>query len=80
MIELALQYGRHGYRRIAALLWDAGWQVNDKRVERLSSISIGAACPVPDVARHLRQTWDGSSRLQVDHPMAPSHIVEIHLG
>ena len=35
MIELAQQYGRYGYRRIAALLRDAGWQVNDKRIERL---------------------------------------------
>ena len=35
MIELARQYGRYGYRRIATLLRDAGWQVNDKRVERL---------------------------------------------
>ena len=35
MIELARQYGRYGYRRIAALLRDAGWQANDKRVERL---------------------------------------------
>ena len=35
MIELARQYGRYGYRRIAALLRDSGWQVNDKRVERL---------------------------------------------
>lgn len=35
MIELARQYGRYGYRRIAVLLRDAGWQVNDKRVERL---------------------------------------------
>ena len=35
MIELARQYGRYGYRRVAALLRDAGWQVNDKRVERL---------------------------------------------
>ena len=35
MIELARQYGRYGYRRIAALLRDAGWQVNDKRIERL---------------------------------------------
>ena len=26
---------RNGYRRIAALLRDAGWLVNDKRVERL---------------------------------------------
>ena len=35
MIELARQYGRYGYRRVAALLRDASWQVNDKRVERL---------------------------------------------
>ena len=35
MIELTRQYGRYGYRRIAALLKDAGWQVNDKRIERL---------------------------------------------
>ncbi len=35
MIELARQYGRYGYRRIAALLRDAGWQVSDGRVERL---------------------------------------------
>ncbi len=34
MIELARQYGRYGYRRIAALLRDTGWQVNDKRAER----------------------------------------------
>jgi len=35
MIELTRQYGRYGYRRIAALLSDAGWHMNDKRVERL---------------------------------------------
>ena len=35
MIELARQYGRYGYRRIAALLRDAGWHVNDRRIERL---------------------------------------------
>ena len=35
MIELTRQYGRYGYRRVAALLRDAGWQINDKRVERL---------------------------------------------
>ena len=35
MTELARQYGRYGYRRIAALLREAGWHINDKRVERL---------------------------------------------
>ena len=33
MIELTRQYGRYGCRRVAALPRDAGWQVNDKRVE-----------------------------------------------
>ena len=35
MIELARQYGRYDYRRIAALLRKAGWLVNDTRIERL---------------------------------------------
>ena len=35
MIELARQFGRYGYRRIAALLREAGWSVSDGRVERL---------------------------------------------
>ena len=35
MIALARQYGRYGYRRIAALLRDAGWSVSDGRIERL---------------------------------------------
>jgi len=29
--ELARQYGRYGYRRIVALLRNAGWEINDKR-------------------------------------------------
>lgn len=35
MIELTRQYGRYGYRRIAALLREAGWSVSDGRIERL---------------------------------------------
>ena len=35
MIKLARQYRRYGDRRIATLLRDAGWRVNDRRVERL---------------------------------------------
>ena len=34
IIELA-QYGRYGYRKIAGLLRQAGWAINDKRVERI---------------------------------------------
>ena len=35
IIELARQYGRYGYRKIAALLRQAGWSVSDGRVERI---------------------------------------------
>ena len=35
LIALARQYGRYGYRKIAGLLEQAGWLVNDKRVERI---------------------------------------------
>jgi ABC-type molybdate transport system permease subunit len=35
IVELATRYGRYGYRRIAALLTNAGWTVNVKRVERI---------------------------------------------
>jgi transposase InsO family protein len=35
IIELATLYGRYGYRRITALLRQAGWLVNKKRVERI---------------------------------------------
>ena len=35
IIALARQSGRYGYRRVTALLRDAGWTVNRKRVERI---------------------------------------------
>ena len=35
IVELATTYGRYGYRRITALLRQAGWAVNKKRVERI---------------------------------------------
>ena len=35
IVGLATQFGRYGYRRVTALLRNAGWQVNHKRVERI---------------------------------------------
>lgn len=35
IVALALQYGRNGYRRIAALLMEAGGTINRKRVEQI---------------------------------------------
>ena len=68
MIELARQYGRYGYRRIAALLRDAGWQVNDKRVERLWRRE---GLKVPSRQPRKGRLWlnDGSCvRLRAEHP------------
>ena len=68
MIELARQYGRYGYRRIAALLRMAGWQVNDKRVERLWRRE---GLKVPAKQPKKARLWfnDGSCiRLRPQHP------------
>ena len=35
IIELGRQYRRYGYRKIAGLLRQTGWAINDKRVERI---------------------------------------------
>jgi len=35
MIDLAIEYGRYGYRRIAVKLREAGWQVSTDRVQRI---------------------------------------------
>lgn len=68
IIALALQYGRYGYRRIAALLRDAGWMVNIKRVER---IWRREGLKVPQKQPKKGRLWlnDGSCiRLRPKHP------------
>jgi len=59
MIELARQYGRYGYRQIAALLRDAGWSVSDGRIERLWRRE---GLKVPSKQPKRRRLWlnDGS--------------------
>ena len=42
-IELARRCGRYGHRKVAALLRDAGWLVNDERVERVRGTASDAA-------------------------------------
>jgi hypothetical protein len=42
-VGLARRYGRYGYRKVTALLRDAGWLVNDKRVERVRGTASDAA-------------------------------------
>ena len=66
--ELARQYGRYGYRKIAELLRStAGWIVNDKRVER---IWRGEGLKVPAKQPKRGRLWlnDGSCvRLRAEH-------------
>jgi transposase InsO family protein len=59
MVELATQYGRYGYRRVAALLRAEGWRVNHKRVERLWRRE-GLKVPAKQPARRRLRQNDGS--------------------
>ncbi len=71
VVELARQYGRYGYRRVAALLRQAGWHVNDKRVER---IWRREGLKVPSKQPKRARLWlnDGSCvRLR---PERPNHV------
>ena len=71
IVALASQYGRYGYRRIAAMLRDAGWAVNVKRVER---IWRREGLKVPQKQPKKGRLWlnDGSCiRLR---PERPNHV------
>ncbi|NDV50655.1 IS3 family transposase [Salipiger sp. PrR003] len=68
VIELAREYGRYGYRRVAVLLRRAGWQVNRKRVAR---IWRREGLKVPHKQKKRGRLWlnDGSCvRLKPEHP------------
>ncbi|MCX8504429.1 MAG: IS3 family transposase [Beijerinckiaceae bacterium] len=66
--ELARQYGRYGYRKIAELLRStAGWIVNDKRVERVWRRE-GLKVPAKQPKRGRLWLNDGSCvRLRAEH-------------
>ncbi len=84
VIELATRYGRYGYpladkrllaiadrRRVAALLHDAGWLVNVKRVERIWR-EEGLKVPARQPKRGRLWLNDGSCvRLR---PERPNHV------
>jgi putative transposase len=71
IVALTLQYGRYGYRRITALLRDAGWAVNPKRVERIWRRE-GLKVPAKQPKRGRLWLTDGSCvRLR---PERPNHV------
>jgi putative transposase len=68
IVALATRYGRYGYRRVTALLREAGWAVNRKRVER---IWRREGLKVPQKQPKKGRLWrnDGSCiRLRPAHP------------
>jgi transposase InsO family protein len=69
IVALARQYGRYGYRKIAALLRiQAGWIVNDKRVERIWR-QEGLKVPSKQPKRGRLWLADGSClRLRAERP------------
>jgi putative transposase len=67
VVQLASEYGRYGYRRIAALLRSAGWDVGKDRVQR---IWRREGLKVPQKQRPRGRLWlnDGSCvRLRPEH-------------
>ena len=71
IVALATEYGRYGYRRIAAMLRAAGWAVNVKRVERIWRLE---GLKVPSKQPKKGRLWldDGSCvRLR---PERPNHV------
>jgi len=71
VVTLASEYGRYGYRRIAALLRSGGWQVGKDRVQR---IWRREGLKVPKKQRPRGRLWldDGSCvRLR---PERPRHV------
>jgi putative transposase len=71
IINYATRYGRYGYRRILALLWDDGWVVNHKRMERIWK-QEGLKVPRKQPKRGRLWLNDGSCiRLR---PCWPNHV------
>jgi len=71
IITYAIRYGRYGYRRILALLWDDGWVVNHKRLERIWR-QEGLQVPRKQPKRGRLWLADGSCvRLR---PCWPNHV------
>jgi transposase InsO family protein len=69
IVELARQYGRYGYRKIAEFLRStAGWVINDKRVERIWRRE-GLKVPSKQPKRGRLWPADGSCiRLRAERP------------
>ena len=71
IITLASQYGRHGYRRITALLQAAGWPVGKDRVER---IWRREGLKVPQKQKPRGRLWLNEGSCVRLRPERPNHV------
>ena len=74
LIRLAKQYGRYGYRKIAALLRVEGWQVNHKKVERLWREED---LQLPQRHKKRKRLYHKDSSVIRLRPQYPNHIWSI---
>lgn len=71
IIDLANAYGRYGYRRVTALLRNAGWNVNHKRVERIWKQH---GLKVPKKQKKRARLWDREGSCIRLRPEYPNHV------
>lgn len=71
LIALAPQYGRYGYWRVTALLREAGWLVNTKRVER---IWRREGLKVPQKQPKKGRLWHNDGPCIRLRPEYPNHV------
>jgi transposase InsO family protein len=71
VVSLAAEYGRYGYRRVTGLLWNEGWRVNHKRVERIWKRE-GLKVPKRQPKRGRLWLNDGSCVRR--RPERPNHV------
>ena len=71
MIELAMDYGRYGYRRITALLRDEGFNVNHKKIERLWRRE---GLKVPKRQPKRKRLWFNDGSCVLLRPLFPNHV------
>ena len=70
IVALATQYGRYGYRRIAALLRGAGWPVGKDRVQRIWLEGL----KVPQKQRPRGRLWLNEGSCVRLRPERPNHV------
>lgn len=70
-MKLATQYGRYGYRPVTALLNQAGWHVNHKRVERIRQRE---GLKVPPKQKKRSRLWLNDSSCIRLGPEPPNYI------